>query len=125
MDVTTVFLNGKLKEEVYMDQPVCKLKHSLYNLKQAPRCWNFVLDQRLKAIGFVQANCDPCIYVATSGETFIIGIYVDDILLAGKSEKRISEIKLALAKTFEVKDLAELNHFLGVKIVQNHGAGTI
>ena len=108
-----------------MDQPVCKLKHSLYNLKQAPRCWNFVLDQRLKAIGFVQANCDPCIYVATSGETFIIGIYVDDILLAGKSEKRISEIKLALAKTFEVKDLAELNHFLGVKIVQNHGAGTI
>ena len=49
MDITTAFLNGKLKEEVYMDQPksfvvqgkeglVCKLKHSLYGLKQAARC---------------------------------------------------------------------------------------
>ena len=49
VDVTTAFLNGKLKEEVYMDQPegfviqgkeslVCKLKHSLYGLRQAPRC---------------------------------------------------------------------------------------
>ena len=94
-------------------------------MKQAARCWNFVLDQRLKEIGFVQANSDPCIYVATSGEPFIIGIYVDDILLDGKSEKRIGEVKLALAKTFEVKDLWELNHFLGVKIVENHGAGTI
>ena len=94
-------------------------------MKQAPQCSNFVLDRRLKEIGFVQANSDPCIYVATSGETFIIGIYVDDILLAGKSEKWISEVKLALAKTFEVKDLGELNHFLGVKIVQNHGADTI
>ena len=46
-------------------------------------------------------------------------------MLAGKREKRISEVKLALAKTFEVKDLGELNHFLGVKIVQNHEAGTI
>ena len=64
-------------------------------------------------------------YVATSREPFIIGFYVDDILLAGKSEKRRSEVKLALAKTFEVKDLGKLNHFLGVKIVQNHGAGTV
>ena len=75
---------------------VCKLKHSRYSLKQAPRCWNFVLDQRLKEIGFVQANSDPCIYVATSGEPFIFGFHVDDILLAGKSEKRISKVKLAL-----------------------------
>ena len=58
MDVTTAFLNGKLKEEVYMDQPdefiiqgkesiVCKLKHKLYGLKQAPQCWNFILDEKL------------------------------------------------------------------------------
>uniref|UniRef100_A0A1X7UBP0 Reverse transcriptase Ty1/copia-type domain-containing protein n=1 Tax=Amphimedon queenslandica TaxID=400682 RepID=A0A1X7UBP0_AMPQE len=61
MDVTTAFLNGFLEEEVYMDQPedyvekvkeklVCRLNHSLYDLKQVPRCWNSVLDQKLKEI---------------------------------------------------------------------------
>ena len=65
-------------------------------------------------MGFAQATSDPCIYITKSGEPLIIGIYVDDILLAGKSDKR-----------FDVKDLGELNYFLGVKIVQNHRAGTI
>ena len=95
MDVTTAFLNGKLKEEVYMDQPegfvvqgkeglVCKLKHSLYVFKQAPRCWNFILDERLKEMGFIQTPSDPCIYVTKGPEPFIIGIYVDDIFTGWK-----------------------------------------
>ena len=73
MDVTTAFLNGKLKE-VYMDQPkwfiiqgkenlVCILKHSLYGLKQVLECWNFILDKKLKEMGFAQATSDPCIYI--------------------------------------------------------------
>lgn len=136
MDVTTAFLNGELKEEVYMDQPegfkvpgkedyVCKLRRSLYGLKQAPRCWNVTLDEKLKEMGFVQANSDPCLYVANKGEPFVIGVYVDDILLAGSTKKRISEVKSALAERFDMKDLGELNHYLGVKIVQNRGDGTI
>ena len=135
MDLTTAFLNGKLKEEVYMDQPegfiirgkenlVCKFKHSLYGLKRAPRCWSFILDEKLKE-WICQATSDPCTYIAKSGEPFIIGIYVDEILLAGKRNKRISEVKLALVKRFDAKDLGELNYFLGAKIVQNHRAGTI
>ena len=63
LDVTAAFLNGYLEEEVYMKQPegfvvegkehlVCKLKHSLYGLKQSPRCWNYVLDSHLKSMGF-------------------------------------------------------------------------
>ena len=76
-------------------------------------------------MGFAQATSNPCIYIAKSGEPFVVGIYVDDILLASKSYKQISEVKLALAKRFDVKDLGELNYFLGVKIVQNHRAGTI
>ena len=136
MDVTTAFLNGTLKEEVYMDQPegyvekgkeklVCRLNHSLYGLKQAPRCWNSVLDQKLKENGFVQTASNPCIYKAVSGDDFIIGIYVDDILLAGKSKERMIEVKSVLSNMFEVKDLGELNYFLGVKVVQNHKDGTI
>ena len=48
-----------------------------------------------------------CIHIAKSGEPFIIGIYVDDILLAGKSDKRISEVKLALTERFDVKNLGD------------------
>ena len=129
MDVTTAFLNGELKEEIYMKQPegfiakgkehlVCKLNRSIYGLKQSPRCWNSVLDDKLKKMGFVQTTGDPCIYVAEEGEMFIIAVYVDDILLAGESDQRMNEVKKGLAKQFEMKDMGELHHFLGVKIVQ-------
>ena len=89
MDVTTVFLYGDLKEEVYMKQPegftekgkehlVCRLRRSIYGHKQPPRCWNSVLDGKLKNMGFVQATGDPCIHVKQEGgEIFIIAVYVD------------------------------------------------
>ena len=65
MDMTTAFLNGELEEEVYMRQPegfvdkdrqhlVCKLKRSIYGLKQSPRCWNSGLDAQLSRMGFIQ-----------------------------------------------------------------------
>ena len=65
MDVTTAFLNDTLEEEVFMRQPqgyqmnrkeelVCRLKKSIYGLKQSPRCWNIALDSHLKEMGFSQ-----------------------------------------------------------------------
>ena len=128
MDVTTAFLNGELEEEVYMKQPegfaakgqedmVCKLKRSIYGLKQSPRCWNSALDNQLKQMGFVQVKGDPCLYMASEGEMFFIAVYVDDIVLAGKSNKRMAEVKEILAKQFQIKDMGELHYFLGVKIV--------
>ena len=79
VDVTTAFLNGNLEEEVYMSQPngfvtkgkeqyVCKLKKSIYGLKQSPRCWNNSLDLHLKEMGFTQSTSDPCIYKHDAGE---------------------------------------------------------
>ena len=111
MDVTTAFLNGELQEEVYMKQPegfvsegqedlVCKLKQSIYGLKQSPRCWNSALDNKLKQMDFVQAKGDPCLYLASEGEMFIIAVYVDDIVLARKSDQRLAEVKQALANQF-------------------------
>jgi hypothetical protein len=72
LDVTAAFLNGELEDEVYMKQPegfevkgkeylVCKLNKSLYGLKQSSRCWNSVLDEHLKSIGFTQTESDLCI----------------------------------------------------------------
>ena len=62
-DVHTAFLNGTLQEKVYMKQPigyekegkehlVCRLKKSIYGLKQSSRCWNTALDSHLKRLGF-------------------------------------------------------------------------
>ena len=70
---------------------MCKLKQSIYGLKQSPRCWNSTLDSQLKAMGFMQTTSDPCLYASTEGEPFIIAVYVDDILLAGKPDKQIAE----------------------------------
>ena len=136
MDVTSAFLNGTLSEEVYMKQPegfiekgkenlVCKLKHNIYGLKQSPRCWNATLDRQLRHMGFIQSTSDPCIYTASEGEAFIIGVYVDDIILAGKSEKKMADIKKALSDKFEMKDLGELHYFLGVKVIQDRKKGNI
>ena len=136
MDVTTAFLNGELEEDVYMYQPegfiargqehlVCKLKRSLYGLKQSPRCWNSVLDCHLKSMGFVQTTSDPCIYVSTEGEMFVIAVYVDDIVLAGKSDRQMSEVKSALSSKFDVKDMGELHYFLGMKVFQHQKAGKV
>ena len=71
---------------------VCKLKKSIYGLKQSPRCWNTALHNQLTIMEFVQADSDPCVYRASGGEVFFVGVYVDDIL-AGESEKRMKELK--------------------------------
>ena len=135
VDITTAFLNGVLEEEVYMYQPqefvakgqenlVCKLKRSLYGLKQSPRCWNSTLDEFLKQLGFVQSTSDPCIYVASDGE-LMVGVYVDDIVIGGESEKQTKEFKLALGEKFDVKDLGRLHYFLGMKIAEDAISGDV
>ena len=136
IDVTTAFLNGELKEEVFMKQPegfivkgqedlVCRLKRSIYGLKQSPRCWNSALDSQLKKMGFIQADSGPCIYRASEGETFFIGVYVDDIVLAAKGEKRLNEVKKSLAEHFDIKDMGRLHYFLGMKVIQNEESNEI
>ena len=130
MDVSTAFLNGNLKEEVYMNQPegfkegnmVCKLKKSLYGLKQAPRCWNITLDQHLKEMGLIQSKADPCIYTSKEGELTILAVYVDDIIIATETTERLNFLKTCLADKFGVKDLGEIHSFLGIQIKQDSKA---
>jgi hypothetical protein len=65
MDVTTAFLHGELEEEIYREPPegfpnsnnqVCRLKKSLYGLKQSPRCWNSKFTDFMKKNGFTQGR---------------------------------------------------------------------
>ena len=136
VDVTTAFLNGELEEEVYMKQPegfvvpgkehlVCKLKKSIYGLKQSPRCWNTALHNQLKKMGFVQTATDPCVYTYSGGEVVYLGVYVDDIIVAAQSDKKLAEVKKELASRFDIKDLGKLHHFLGMKIVQDEATGSV
>ena len=133
IDVTTAFLNGKLEEEVYMKQPedfikrgeehlVCKLQKSIYGLKQSPRCWNSVLDDQLNKMVFIQSESDPCIHRRCGREMFNIGVNVDDIVLAAKTEKQLNDVKQVFAKRFDIKDMGKLHCFLGMKVVQNDEA---
>ena len=73
MDVKTGFLNGNLDEEIHMTQPegfiaknqehmVCKLKSSIYGLKQTSRSWNIRFDQAIKSFSFEQNLDEPCVY---------------------------------------------------------------
>ena len=73
MDVKTAFLNGFLKEELYMMQPkgfvdpkgvdkVCKLQRSICGLVQASLSWNIHFDEAIKAYGFIQTYSEACIY---------------------------------------------------------------
>jgi hypothetical protein len=94
MDVSTAFLNGELKEEIYMKQPegyveegeedlVFKLNKSIYGLKQSSRCWYNTIDQFLKNSGYVQSSSDPCLYIKREGDDImLIALYVDDLIPA-------------------------------------------
>lgn len=80
VDVATAFLNGTLQKEIYMEQPtrfekegeehlVCRLRKSIYGLKQSFRCRNIALNTHLRNMGFSQSKSDPCIYVSGAEDT--------------------------------------------------------
>ena len=60
----------------------------------------------LKSIGFVQTESDPCIYVKVKdGDIFIAAVWIDDIILAGKTDEEINNVKASIAERFQVKDM--------------------
>uniref|UniRef100_A0A1X7V2K5 Reverse transcriptase Ty1/copia-type domain-containing protein n=1 Tax=Amphimedon queenslandica TaxID=400682 RepID=A0A1X7V2K5_AMPQE len=67
-------------------------------------------------MGFVQSNSDSCLYISFTGEPFIIDVYEDDILLAGRSTQRMTEVKDELRTQFNVKDMGQVEYFIGVKV---------
>jgi hypothetical protein len=103
MDVKSAFLNGPIKEEVYVEQPpgfedeqypdhVCKLSKALYGLKQAPRAWYECLRDFLIANAFKVGKADPTLFTKTcDGDLFVCQIYVDDIIFGSTNQKSCEE----------------------------------
>ena len=128
MVVKNAFLDGFIKEELYMMQPegfvdpkgankVCKLQRSIYGLVQASRSWNIRFDEVTKAYGFIQTYGEAYIYKKVSGSSvaFLI-LYVDEILLIGNNIEFLDSIKGYLNKNISMKDLSEATYILGIKI---------
>ncbi|KAM7531655.1 hypothetical protein LguiB_035065 [Lonicera macranthoides] len=128
-DVKNAFLHGELDEEVYMEFPpgykipvehtnkVCKLKKSLYGLKQSPRAWFGRLARSMRKFGYSQSNSDHTLFLKKSHEkiTALI-VYVDDMVLTGNDPQEQQALKKLLSQEFEMKDLGSLKYFLGIEV---------
>jgi hypothetical protein len=113
MDLKSAFLNGELKEEVYVRQPpssvvtrergkIMWLCKALYGLQQAPRAWNTKLDYTLKEMGLKQSSSKGAIFLKLKGA--------------------IESFKDDMKTKFQMSDLGLLSFYLGIE-VQQHGDG--
>lgn len=128
-DITTAFLNGNLEEEIYMSLPenyadakgrVCRLKRSLYGLKQASRCWNDTFTSYLKTMGLIALKKDPCIFVRASSQgeiELVLAIYVDDGLLISCDEQLMDALINQLQNKFKMTK-TNVSCFVGLQIVE-------
>jgi len=131
LDISNAFLNGNLKELVYMTQPpmfvnpeykdhVCLLKKSLYGLKQAPRVWFERLKYFLIELDFTDNISDPSLFtkVTPKCKMFFL-IYVDDIILTGSNSIEVEEMVGSLNNEFKFKNMGRPSYFLEVEVKYN------
>ncbi|GJV27820.1 retrovirus-related pol polyprotein from transposon TNT 1-94 [Tanacetum coccineum] len=131
MDVKTSFLNGPLKEEVYVAQPdgfidpdhpdkVYRLRKALYGLKQAPRAWYDELSKFLISKGFTKGIIDPTLFTIKYGEDILlVQIYVDDIIFGSTNPKFSKRFEKLMHGRFEMSLMGEMKFFLGLQIHQS------
>ena len=131
MDVKSAFLNGYLKEEVYVKQPprfihekyphyVYKLLKSVYGLRQSPRCWYERLSQFLLEIGFTRGKLDSTLFIFHKKNNFLlVQVYVDDIVFGSSNESLCKWFSDCMHKEFEMSLMGELQYFPGLQINQS------
>jgi hypothetical protein len=130
LDIKTAFSNGVVEEEFYMQQPpgsagqgderVCRLRRTLYGLKQASRTWHLALRHFLCSLGFESSDADPCLFKQRSGSDIVfVLLYVDDMLIAAPTCEAVESVKNKLLSKFEARDMGEAGLFLGMSIVRD------
>lgn len=128
LDVKNAYLNGKLDEVIFMEQhvgfveagqenKVLRLRMSLYGLKQSARVWNKTAASMLEKMGFTCGDADKCLYSRHEGEkmTYIL-LFVDDLLVAGRSAETTAQVSKQIKEHFQIKDLDDVSHYLGIQI---------
>ena len=137
MDVKTAFLNGILKEEIYMRVPegveckanqVCKLNKAIYGLKQAARCWFEMFEKVLFEKGFRNSAVDRCIYILDRGhvsKNIYVVLYVDDLVIATANFETMNRFKNYLMEKFFMTDLKDIKLFLGIRVLRSENKITL
>lgn len=134
LDVKTAFLNGLLKETVYMKMPVgfqcdnkvLKLKKAIYGLKQSSRAWNQRVDSYLEKMGFKRSQVEPCLYSKINGSDKIyIALYVDDFFVFSNNVIETDKIKRELSSEFKIKDLGSVTQCLGMRVQVDKQKGIV
>nr|GEX23770.1 retrovirus-related Pol polyprotein from transposon TNT 1-94 [Tanacetum cinerariifolium] len=131
MDVKTAFLNGPLKEEVYVAQPdgfvdpdhpekVYHLRKALFGSKQAPRAWYDKPSKFLTSKGFTKGTIDHTLFTIRYGEDILlVQIYVDDIIFGSTNPKYTKRFEKLMHSRFEMSLMGEMKFFLGLQIHQS------
>ena len=135
MDIKLAYLREVLKEEIYIEQPegfiakgnedkVCKLVCSLYGLKQAGWVWNRTFAITIKRkLGFTTIHSDVGVYILCHQQgrstKIVLILYVNDLLLLGKDQSEIADIKCQLGDLYHMKDLGPASSYLGIQIIRN------
>ena len=139
MDVSNAFLNGTLKEDVYMQQPpgyeigdssqVCKLVKALYGTRQAPHEWNNDINDFILSLEFTRCKSDSCIYVKTSGtgKSIIVSLFVDDIIpiYSSVDKDEWSTIRAKFLNKYKMKDMGPAKWVLGMSVIRDRARRTI
>nr|GEV51244.1 retrovirus-related Pol polyprotein from transposon TNT 1-94 [Tanacetum cinerariifolium] len=124
MDVKTAFLNGELKEEVYVSQQegfvdpdhptyVYRLKKALYGLKQAPRAWYDTLSRFLLDNKFSKVEVDPTVFTQKRGKhILLVQIYVDDIIFVSTDPKACDIFSNEMSSKFQMSMMGQMSFFL-------------
>lgn len=97
-----------------------KLKKALYGLRQAPRAWYAKLHISLCELGFTRSDHEHAVYTRrTSNRPLVIGVYVDDLLIAGALDSDIVKFKEEMLQRFRMSDLGLLSYYLGIEVRQD------
>jgi hypothetical protein len=124
MDMKSAFLNGVIKEEVYVRQPpgfespkypdrVYKLSKALFVLKQASQAWYASLKTFLLEHEYVMGSVDKTLFTLNHGTDFLlVQIYMDDIIFGGSSHTLVSRFQEMMESEFQMSMMGELTFFL-------------
>jgi hypothetical protein len=121
LDVKSIFLHGKLNEDVFVEQPkgykkkgsegkVYQLHKALYGLKQAPRAWFSRIAAYFKDEGFETCSNEHTLFIkrGAEGKVIIVSIYVDDLIYTGNDEDMMNGFKNSMMSVFDMTDLGKM-----------------
>ena len=145
IDIKAAYLHADVEEDIYMELPegyeipssarsgggggatraadeqvlCCKLKKSLYGLRQAGHNWQKLLDAQLSAMGLQATESDECLYVQSTSDDddyLIAAVYVDDVTVAYRSQATFDRFLRKLSQVVEVGTCEDLQWYLGIKV---------